>query len=72
MRTAASDLKGAWEPPEYVLRGEVDYPGLVRLVHYLHRSGGFPLKKISDSLGLTHRTVQQAIALGDRKQGDDE
>lgn len=71
MRTATSTLKGGWEPPEFVLRGEVDYEGMVRLVHYLHRRGGFPIKKISDALGFTHRTVQQAIALGDREQGDD-
>ena len=71
MRTSASDLKGAWEPPEFVLRGEVDYESMVQLLHYLHRRGGFPIKKISDALGFTHRTVQQAIVLGDRGQGDD-
>lgn len=72
MRTGASDLKGRWEPPEYVLRGEVDYETAVRLLHYLHRRGGFPLKKIADGLGFTHRTVEQAIALGDRAQGDED
>lgn len=72
MRTTSSPIKGRWEPPEFVLRGEVDYEGLVNLMHYLHRQGGFPLKKIADSLGFTHRTVQQAIALGDRAQGEDD
>jgi hypothetical protein len=67
MRSQRSPIRGEWEPPEYVLRGTVKYPDLVRQIHFLHRRGGFSPSTIAEAHGYTLRTVEHAIALGDRE-----
>lgn len=66
LRANQSLVDGAWMPPEFILRGEVDYRQLCLQLGYLYQEGGFTVEQLAKAHGYTERTVDQALALYER------
>ena len=57
-----SPVRGKWEPPEYLLRQQLDYTAFVDIVGIL-RSDGLAVVTIARGLGVRERDVTDAAAL---------
>ncbi len=62
MHAVASDLKGAWEAPEYVLRTPLTYSQFCRHVHALHALLGTGPELLGEAFGVRARDAELALA----------
>jgi len=63
IQQAQSQLKGAWDLPEYVLRLPLKYDSLCRAAYHLAADLGMTPDEIAGAIGLRIRDVEMAIAV---------
>lgn len=66
MHAAASDLQGAWEAPEYLLRTPVLYNEFCRHLHALHALLGTGPELLGEAFGVRTRDAELALAVWGR------
>lgn len=62
-RTAASVVKGAWEPPVFVTRQHLDYSLFLRLLDAGNRLLGLTEDELTLALGVSVQGVEQGLAI---------
>lgn len=69
-RTHRSVVDGRWEPPVFVVREHIDYSAFVRVVDAAHRILGMSEAELVRGLGMSPKTIEQALAIYARQRAD--